>query len=105
MALYGRRLNSGYGRGADTITLLNAQFSGGSISGYYKTRFPYYRRSRSMADDKGDRGPADRARVNVNENYEVRYWCGKFSCTEAQLRAAVKAVWVMADDVQSYLRT
>lgn len=58
-----------------------------------------------MADDKSNRGPADRTRVNVNEDYEVRYWCKKFNCTEAQLRAAVKAVGVMADDVESYLRT
>jgi hypothetical protein len=24
-----------------------------------------------MADDKSNRGPADRARINVNEDYEV----------------------------------
>jgi hypothetical protein len=26
-----------------------------------------------MADDKTNRGPADRLRINVNEEYEVRY--------------------------------
>ena len=57
-----------------------------------------------MADDRSNRGPADRARVNVNEDYEVRYWCGKFGCTEAQLRAAVRAVGVMADDVERELK-
>jgi hypothetical protein len=30
---------------------------------------------------------------------------GECNCTEAQLRAAVKVVDVMADDVESYLRT
>ncbi len=33
-------------------------------------------RSRPMADDKTKRGPADRSRINVNEEYEVRYWTG-----------------------------
>jgi hypothetical protein len=27
-----------------------------------------------MSDDKSNRGPADRARINVNEDYEVAYW-------------------------------
>lgn len=58
-----------------------------------------------MADNKDDRGPADRTRVNVNEDYEVRYWSKKFNTSEDKLRSAVKAVGVMADDVESYLRT
>ncbi len=57
-----------------------------------------------MADDKSKRGPADRDRVNVNETYEVRHWTEKFGCTETQLRAAVKAVGVMAKDVEAFLK-
>ena len=57
-----------------------------------------------MSDDLTKRGPQDRARVNVNETHEVKYWCGKFGCTEAQLRAAVKAVGVMAVDVVRHLK-
>lgn len=57
-----------------------------------------------MSDNLRDRGPADRSRVNVHEPYEVRYWTGKFGCTEAQLRAAVRAVGVMAADVERHLR-
>lgn len=57
-----------------------------------------------MADDKSNRGPADRDRVNVNEPYEVRHWTEKFGCTEQQLRAAVKAVGVMAKDVEAFLK-
>lgn len=45
-----------------------------------------------MPDDRSKRGPADAARVNVSEDYEVQYWCKKFGCTPEQLRAAVKAV-------------
>ena len=57
-----------------------------------------------MADDKSKRGPADRDRVNINETYEVRHWTEKFGCTEQQLRAAVKAVGVMAKDVEAFLK-
>ena len=56
-----------------------------------------------MSDDLTNRGPADRARVNVNEAHEVRYWTKEFGCTEAELRAAVKAVGVMVVDVRRYL--
>jgi hypothetical protein len=57
-----------------------------------------------MADDLTQRGAADRSRINVNETHEVRYWTKKFGCTEEQLRAAVKAVGVMADKVQQHLK-
>ena len=33
-----------------------------------------------MADDKSKSGPADRARINANEDYELRYWTEKFKC-------------------------
>lgn len=56
-----------------------------------------------MSDDLSKRGPQDRSRVNVNEAWEVRHWCTQFNCTEAQLRAAVKAVGVMVTDVRRYL--
>jgi len=56
-----------------------------------------------MVDDLKNRGPQDRSRVNVNEPWEVRYWCGHFGCTEGQLRAAVAAVGVSADAVRRRL--
>jgi hypothetical protein len=57
-----------------------------------------------MSDNLQNRGPADRSRVNVNESWEVRYWCKEFNCTETQLRAAVKAVGVSAAAVRTHLR-
>lgn len=57
-----------------------------------------------MADDLKNRGPQDRARVNVHEDWEVRYWCEKFGCNRLQLVAAVNAVGVMAKDVEAYLK-
>jgi len=56
-----------------------------------------------MTDDLTKRGPQDGSRVNVNEPWEVRYWCREFACTEDQLRAAVRAVGVMVSDVRRHL--
>lgn len=57
-----------------------------------------------MSDDKQNRGPRDRERVNIHEPYEVRYWKDKFGCTETQLVQAVNAVGVMAHNVADYLK-
>jgi hypothetical protein len=57
-----------------------------------------------MTDDPNNRGPQDRARVNVKESHEVRYWTDKFGCTKEDLETAVKQVGVMADKVESYLK-
>ncbi|SAL55251.1 hypothetical protein AWB73_06023 [Caballeronia turbans] len=57
-----------------------------------------------MSDDKKNRGPDDRSRINVNEDYELRYWSGKIGCTHDELKAAVKKVGVMAADVEAYLK-
>lgn len=57
-----------------------------------------------MSDDLRNRGPRDRARVNVHEPWEVEYWTKKFGCTAAQLAQAVNVVGVMAVDVERYLK-
>jgi hypothetical protein len=57
-----------------------------------------------MSDNLNDRGPADRTRVNVNEDYEARYWAEKWGVSEDELRAAVDRVGVMADDVERALK-
>ena len=58
-----------------------------------------------MSDDKTKTSAQDRTRVNVNEDYELRYWSEKFGCTHDELRAAVKAVGVMAKDVEAHLKS
>lgn len=57
-----------------------------------------------MIDDLTNRGPQDRARVNVNEAWEISWWCKKFGCTSEQLKAAVRAAGVMATAVEAYLK-
>lgn len=57
-----------------------------------------------MPDDDSKRGPADNARINIKEQYEVRYWAKKFDCSEARLLEAVKAMGRSAPGVEKFLR-
>ena len=43
-----------------------------------------------MADDRTNRRSPDRARINLNEDYEVRDWAKKFGVSEDELRHAVR---------------
>jgi len=52
-----------------------------------------------MTDDPNARGPQDRSRVNVEQEYERRYWAEKWSVSEDELRQAVEKVGPMAADV------
>ena len=57
-----------------------------------------------MADDLIDRGTRDRNRIDVNEDWQVRYWATQFACTATELCDAVKAAGTpMADKVEAYL--
>lgn len=56
-------------------------------------------------DDKNMRRPQDNKKINLNEEYEVQYWCQKFGVSEEALRKAVNKTGVSAVAVQDYLRT
>ena len=56
-----------------------------------------------MPDDTSNRGAQDRARINVNEDHEIRYWTQALGVTEEELREAVAAVGVSADAVRQHL--
>lgn len=51
-----------------------------------------------MSDDKS-KVAADRKRINVNEDYELRYWTEKFGVSADELKRAVERVGPMAEDV------
>lgn len=57
-----------------------------------------------MADDKTQTRGADRKRINVNEDYELRDWSKKFNVTPDKLKEAVQAVGTSADAVEKHLR-
>lgn len=57
-----------------------------------------------MSDDLKNRGAQDRARINVHEEHEVRYWTQELGVTREQLEAAIKAAGVMVTDVRKHLQ-
>jgi hypothetical protein len=56
-----------------------------------------------MADDRTLKGPQDRSRINLNEDYEERYWTQKFGVSAAELRDAIKKVGNSAEPVEKEL--
>jgi len=56
-----------------------------------------------MADDKSNRGPADRARINIHEPYEVEYWTKELGVTPERLRELVSKYGVMAANIRRFL--
>jgi hypothetical protein len=56
-----------------------------------------------MSDNLKDRGPRDRARVDVNESWELRYWSEKFGVSQDTLKGVVKKVGDRAEDVEREL--
>jgi len=57
-----------------------------------------------MADDKNQVGAADRSRISLSEDYEVRGWTASRGVSEQELREAVDAVGNSADAVRAYLK-
>ena len=57
-----------------------------------------------MADDLKNRGAQDRSRVNIHEDYEVRYWTKKWGVSKEQLAEAVKEAGVSVEAVARQLR-
>jgi len=58
-----------------------------------------------MPDDPKQVGKSDRDRINVNEDYELRYWTEKFGVSEERLRAAVSRVGTGAEAVAKALKS
>ncbi|WP_373991417.1 DUF3606 domain-containing protein [Duganella sp. BuS-21] len=57
-----------------------------------------------MSDDLKNRGAQDRARINIHEEHEVRYWTQELGVSQEELVRAVTAVGVIATDVRQHLR-
>jgi uncharacterized protein DUF3606 len=56
-----------------------------------------------MPDDLTNRGPQDRSRINVNEPWELDYWCNELGVSPERLKEAVSRVGVMVADIRRYL--
>ena len=57
-----------------------------------------------MSDDKRNPGRADRNRIDVNEDYELRDRSKKFGVSKEELAAAAKRVGPMVRDVEVALK-
>jgi hypothetical protein len=56
-----------------------------------------------MSDDKTNRGTADRNRINIHEDYELRDWSKRLGVTPEELKKAVQQVGTSADAVRKHL--
>ena len=56
-----------------------------------------------MSDDTTQRSPLDASRIAMGEDYEVRYWTGKFGVSRERLQQAVDTVGSSAKAVERYL--
>jgi hypothetical protein len=56
-----------------------------------------------MADDKSNRGAQDRSRINMHEDYEVRYWTEKFGVSKERLQQAIDKAGPSAEAVRKEL--
>ena len=56
-----------------------------------------------MADDKTKRAGSDRTRINLNEDYEVRYWTKALAVSEERLRELVREHGNSADKIREVL--
>jgi hypothetical protein len=66
-----------------------------------KIRHPPDRRTEcTMADDTAKRVYRDHNRINIHEDYELRYWTKELGVTPEKLRQTVERVGVMATEAR-----
>jgi hypothetical protein len=56
-----------------------------------------------MSDNLQERGPQDRSRINVHEEWELRYWTKELGLSADELRQAVKDAGTSAKAVREHL--
>jgi Protein of unknown function (DUF3606) len=54
-------------------------------------------------DDRTKKGGQDRSRINISEDYELRYWSEKFGISKDQLKQVVGRVGSSVKDVERAL--
>lgn len=57
-----------------------------------------------MPDDLRRKQPEDPNKININQAWEVNYWCSKYGVSKKVLENAVKAVGVSVKEVEKWLR-
>jgi hypothetical protein len=57
-----------------------------------------------MADDKTKRGPADRSKISLKEDYEVRYWTKALGVSKAELQKLVEKYGHSVATIRKHLK-
>jgi hypothetical protein len=66
-------------------------------------RCPVATGGRPMSDDKSNRGQPDRSKINMHEDYEVKYWTKELGVDKEQLQKLVDKVGNSAAAVRKEL--
>lgn len=66
-------------------------------------RFSFEQTISDMSDDPHKRGRADRERVNIHEEHELRSWSKTFGVSAQELTKAVQKVGPMVKDIRKEL--
>ena len=56
-----------------------------------------------MLVDKTERAPQDLTRVNLEADWEIRYWCARFDVGTDDLRACIAEVGPRVEDIEARL--
>ena len=64
---------------------------------------PARRTGFTMADDTAKRDYRDHDRINIHQDYELRYWTKELGVTPEKLKQTVEKVGVMVIDVRKAL--
>jgi hypothetical protein len=56
-----------------------------------------------MTDNKSNRGEPDRSKINMHEDYEVKYWCKHLGVSPSELQKVVAKVGNAAKAVEKEL--
>jgi len=56
-----------------------------------------------MADNFTHAGRLDDSRINISQDYEVRYWCEKLGVSADELKSAVNKVGPLVKHVREHL--
>jgi hypothetical protein len=53
-----------------------------------------------MSDDRSKRGNQDRIRINIHEDFELRYWSKELGITAEELREMVQQLGTSAETIR-----
>ena len=57
-----------------------------------------------MADDLKQTGKADNARINIEQDHQLRYWSEKFGVSREELQSAVAEAGPLVKNVREHLQ-